>query len=92
MLRRNQQFLTQLYVLCDAVGILAAYLAAYWVKFKSDWLPGTTALPFSSYMFWGLMYAIMAVIVGYYGGLYKPRRRTRLSMDVWKLGQVDLCQ
>jgi Undecaprenyl-phosphate glucose phosphotransferase len=90
VLRRNQRFLTQLYVLCDAAGMIAAYLTAWWIKFKSGWLPGVAALPFSSYMFWGLMYAILAVAVGYYGGLYKPRRRTRLSADIWKLGQVHL--
>jgi len=89
-LRQNQRFLTQLYVLCDAIGMLAAFLLAYWIKFYSDWLPGYAALPFSSYLFWGLMYAIIAVLVGYYGGLYKPRRRTRLSTDIWKLGQVHL--
>jgi Undecaprenyl-phosphate glucose phosphotransferase len=90
VLRRNQQFLTQLYVLCDAIGMLAAFLTAYWIKFGSGWLSGTAALPFSSYLFWGLAYAILAVMVGYYAGLYKPRRRTRLSADVWKLGQVHL--
>ena len=90
MLRRNQRFLTQLYVLCDAAGMIAAYLTAWWIKFESGWLEGVEALPFSSYMLWGLVYAILAVAVGYYGGLYKPRRRTRLSADIWKLGQVHL--
>lgn len=70
--------------------MLAAFLTAYWIKFGSGWLSGTAALPFSSYLFWGLAYAILAVMVGYYAGLYKPRRRTRLSADVWKLGQVHL--
>lgn len=90
MLRQNQRFLTQLYVLFDAIGMLAAFLTAYWIKFGSGWLSGSAALPFSSYLFWGLMYAIVAVLVGYYGGLYKPRRRTKVSADVWKLGQVHL--
>jgi len=90
VLRQNQRFLTQMYVLFDAAGMLTAFLLAYWIKFESDWLPGTAALPFSSYLFWGLMYAILAVGVGYYAGLYKPRRRTKLSADVWKLGQVHL--
>ena len=70
--------------------MLAAFLLAYWIKFESDWLPGQAALPFSSYLFWGLTYAILAVAIGYYAGLYKPRRRTKLSTDVWKLGHVHL--
>jgi len=77
-------------VLCDAAGMLAAFLSAYWMKFRSGLLLGHAALPFSSYLFWGLIYAILSVLIGYYGGLYKPRRRTRLSADIWKLGQVHL--
>lgn len=70
--------------------MLAAFFAAYWIRFDSGWLEGKAALSFSAYMLWGLVYAIIAVLVGYYAGLYKPRRRTRFSMDVWKLGQVHL--
>ena len=70
--------------------MLAAFLSAYWMKFRSGLLLGHAALPFSSYLFWGLIYAILSVLIGYYGGLYKPRRRTRLSADIWKLGQVHL--
>ena len=88
VLRQNQRFLTQVYVLFDGISMLAAFLAAYWIKFHSGWLSGTEALSFSLYLLWGLVYAILAIVIGYYTGLYKPRRRTRFSTDLWKLGQV----
>lgn len=90
VLRWNQRYLSQLYVLCDLANMIVAYLLAWWIKFESGWLPGKVALPFSSYMFWGLVYTILTIVIGYIIGLYRPRRRTRISADIWKLGQVHL--
>lgn len=88
LIRQNQRFLTQIYVLADAASMLLVFLAAYWIKFRSGWVPYEAALSFSSYLLWGTVYSFAAILVGFYAGFYAPRRRTSFSMDVWKILQV----
>jgi len=88
VIRQNQRFLTQVYVLCDAAVMLIAFMAAYWVKFDSGWLPSVEVLTFYRYLLWGTVYAFMAVLMGFYTGFYAPRRRKSFASDIWKIGQV----
>ncbi|EFM09131.1 Undecaprenyl-phosphate glucose phosphotransferase [Paenibacillus curdlanolyticus YK9] len=88
MIRQNQRFLTQVYVLTDLVCALLVFLGAYWLKFHSGLLSHYSALPFKSYLIWGTVYAFAAVIIGFYIGHYAPRRRKRFSFDVLKIVQV----
>lgn len=47
MIRRNQKFLTQLYMVADFLVIQVAFLAAWWLKFKSGLLESYRTLPVS---------------------------------------------
>lgn len=90
VLRQNQRFLTQMYILADLLCMLVVFLAAYWIKFYSDWLPSYNSLPFTSYLVWGTIYSFGAVLIGFYVSFYTPRRRKSFSYDVLKILQVQL--
>ncbi|WP_127531977.1 undecaprenyl-phosphate glucose phosphotransferase [Paenibacillus kobensis] len=89
MIRQNQRFLTQVYMLADLCCALLAFLLAYWIKFSSGWLVHYSTLPFKSYFIWGTIYAFAAVVIGFYVGYYTPRRRKSFSYDVLKIVQAN---
>ncbi|MGG4034645.1 undecaprenyl-phosphate glucose phosphotransferase [Paenibacillus cisolokensis] len=88
MIRQNQRFLTQIYVLSDAFIMLLVFMAAYWVKFHSGWITSYNTLPMSSYLLWGTVYAFASVLIGFSVGFYAPRRRKSFASDVWNIVQV----
>ncbi|MBD2845915.1 undecaprenyl-phosphate glucose phosphotransferase [Paenibacillus sp. IB182496] len=90
MLRQNQRFLTQLYIISDLGCMLAVFFVAYWLKFYSGWLPSSHTLPFKSYLLWGTIYAFAAVLIGFYVSFYAPRRRKSFSGDIVKIVQVQV--
>ncbi|MFD0961833.1 undecaprenyl-phosphate glucose phosphotransferase [Paenibacillus chungangensis] len=89
MLRQNQRFLTQLYMLADLLCTLLVFLTAYWIKFESDWLTHVKSIPFSTYLVWGTVYSFSAVLVGFYVQFYSPKRRKNFSYDVLKIIQIQ---
>ncbi|MCM3747638.1 undecaprenyl-phosphate glucose phosphotransferase [Paenibacillus pasadenensis] len=89
MLRRNQRFLTQMYVLADLVVMLGLFLAAYWIKFYSGLLVHYSTVPFKTYLLWSTVYAFAAVLIGFYTSFYTPKRRQKFSRDVLKIIQVQ---
>lgn len=88
MIRQNQRFLTQLYVLMDSICMLVIFFVVYWIKFYSDWLPHAFSLPLENYLLWGTVYSFVAILVGFYVGFYSPKRRNRFSSDIYKILQV----
>ncbi|MBD2867971.1 undecaprenyl-phosphate glucose phosphotransferase [Paenibacillus arenilitoris] len=90
MLRQNQRFLTQLYMLADLLVTLIAFLAAYWLKFYSGVLPSINSVPFSTYLLWGTIYSFSAVLVGFYLQFYSPKRRRNFSHEIIKIVQIQL--
>ncbi|GFN32782.1 undecaprenyl-phosphate glucose phosphotransferase [Paenibacillus xylaniclasticus] len=88
MIRQNQRFLTQVYMLADLVCVLFAFLLAYWLKFTSGLMIHYYTLPFKNYLIWGTIFAFATVIIGFYVGHYTPRRRKRISYDVLKVVQA----
>ncbi|MGU3471596.1 undecaprenyl-phosphate glucose phosphotransferase [Paenibacillus sp. D51F] len=89
MLRRNQRFLTQIYILADLVCMLGVFLIAYWIKFHSGLLPSYETIPFKTYLVWSTVYAFAAVLIGFYTSFYQPKRRMNFSRDVLKIFQVQ---
>ncbi|XEC95269.1 undecaprenyl-phosphate glucose phosphotransferase [Paenibacillus tarimensis] len=90
MLRQNQRFLTQLYILADLLCMLVVFFVAYWVKFDSGWITGYESLPFKTYFVRATIYAFAAVLIGFYVGFYTPRRRKSFSYDIIKIFQVHI--
>ncbi|HIW32129.1 MAG TPA: undecaprenyl-phosphate glucose phosphotransferase [Candidatus Paenibacillus intestinavium] len=88
MLRQNQRFLTQLYILADLLCSLVVFLLAYWLRFKSGLFEYTHVLPFTTYLIWGTVYSFAAVVTGFYLQFYSPKRRKNYSYDLLKIIQI----
>ncbi|MDU2243549.1 MAG: undecaprenyl-phosphate glucose phosphotransferase, partial [Paenibacillus sp.] len=88
MIRKNQRFLTQLYVLADFAFIQISFLLAWWLKFESGLIPYERPLPVEIYAFWSIVYGAIAVFIGILISLYSPKRKKRFADEVLKLLQV----
>ncbi|WP_337098187.1 undecaprenyl-phosphate glucose phosphotransferase [Paenibacillus sp. YIM B09110] len=89
MIRQNQRFLTQLYMLADLIITLIVFLTAYWLKFESEWLPHNASVPFKTYLLWGTIYSFATVLIGIYLQFYSPKRRKAFSFELFKFLQVQ---
>lgn len=89
MLRQNQRFLTQLYMLADLFCALVVFMAAYWLKFYSGLLPSFNSVSFSTYLLWGTIYSFSAVLIGFYLQFYSPKRRKNYSYEVLRILQIQ---
>ncbi|WP_342563245.1 undecaprenyl-phosphate glucose phosphotransferase [Paenibacillus sp. FSL R7-0345] len=90
MIRRNQKFLTQLYMVADFLVIQLSFLAAWWLKFRSGWLESYNTLPVESYAYWSIMYGAISVLIGIVLSLYLPKRKKRFVDEFLKIFQVHV--
>ncbi|NMM54256.1 undecaprenyl-phosphate glucose phosphotransferase [Paenibacillus aquistagni] len=90
MLRKNQRFLTQLYIVADYTVIQVMFLLAFWIKFKSGWMEHENPLPIAQYAKWSLIYGVIAVIIGMMSTFYSPKRKKRFADDFFRIIQVQL--
>ncbi|WP_195573502.1 undecaprenyl-phosphate glucose phosphotransferase [Paenibacillus sp. 1001270B_150601_E10] len=90
MLRKNQRFLTQLYILADYTVIQVMFLFAYWIKFQSGLMAHDNPLPITQYAKWSLIYGVIAVIIGMMSAFYSPKRKKRFADDFFRIIQVHL--
>lgn len=88
MIRQNQRFLTQIYVLSDLLCTLLMFLFSYWLKFGSGLMSHYNTLPLKNYLLWGTIYSFAAILIGFYVRFYAPRRRKSPSYDILKILQV----
>lgn len=90
MLRKNQRFLTQLYLFFDFATIQVMFLLAYWIKFYSGWMSndGAGALSISAYGRWSFLYGAIAVGIGILTALYSPKRKKRFTDELLRVIQV----
>lgn len=88
MIRRNQQFLTQMYMVADFIVIQLCFLAAWWLKFESEWLDYEKSLSLTSYAYWSMIYGGIAVLTGILMSLYLPKRKKRFVDEFLKIFQV----
>ncbi|MBO2944771.1 undecaprenyl-phosphate glucose phosphotransferase [Paenibacillus sp. F411] len=85
MIRRNQGFLTKLYMLMDFAVVQLAFLLAWWIKFESGWLPYEHPLPVETYGGWSVVFGAVAVIVGSMVSFYSPKRKQRFADEFIKI-------
>lgn len=90
MIRQSQSILFQLYALVDFISIQVAFLIAYWLKFISGWIDHDLSLPFRTYWMYSLIYGIIAIIVGFYVGLYTSKRKKNFTFEFFKVMQIHL--
>lgn len=89
MLRQNQRFLTQLYILADLAIALVAFLLSYWLRFTSGYFEFQPSLPFMDYLLWGTIYSFASVLIGFYMQFYTPKRRKKFTSDIIKIIQIQ---
>ncbi|SEB28299.1 undecaprenyl-phosphate glucose phosphotransferase [Paenibacillus sp. 276b] len=87
MIRRNQRFLTQLYIAADFAVIQLSFLLAWWLKFESDLLTNQNPLPIEKYMLWSVVYAVLAILAGMMSSLYIAKRKKRFVDELWRIVQ-----
>ncbi|GIP35109.1 undecaprenyl-phosphate glucose phosphotransferase [Paenibacillus sp. J2TS4] len=90
MIRNNQSILSQIYAFCDFVVIQLAFLAAFWLKFRSGWIDAGGALPFQTYLLWSLFYGALCIGLGFFTGFYSPKRKKRFAYEAYKIIQLQL--
>ncbi|KAA1186822.1 undecaprenyl-phosphate glucose phosphotransferase [Paenibacillus sp. B2(2019)] len=90
MIRRNQKFLTQLYMVADFLVIQLSFLIAWWLKFRSGWMEYENPLPVESYAYWSMIYGGIAVLIGILLSLYLPKRKKRFVDEFIKIFQVHI--
>ncbi|MDR9857980.1 undecaprenyl-phosphate glucose phosphotransferase [Paenibacillus sp. VCA1] len=88
MIRKNQEFLTQMYIFTDFVFIQISFLLAWWLRFKSGWIPHSGPLPIETYAMWSFIYGAIAVLAGMLISLYSPKRKKRFADEFIKIIQV----
>ncbi|MBD8500980.1 undecaprenyl-phosphate glucose phosphotransferase [Paenibacillus arenosi] len=90
MIRKNQRFLTNMYMLFDMVCVAVAMGIAWWIKFKSGLLAGDSALPFNSYLTWSGAYAIILLFIGILTSLYMIHRKKRFADQLIRIVQTQV--
>ncbi|BFH11323.1 undecaprenyl-phosphate glucose phosphotransferase [Paenibacillus melissococcoides] len=88
MLRKNQSFLSKLYMIFDVLIIALAFGMAWWIKFISGWLENDSALPYSTYVTWGGIYAVIVLLVGAMSSLYHFHRKKRFADQLLRIFQT----
>ncbi len=90
MIRGNEKFLTQLYVLVDVVFIFIAFSLAWWLKFGFLHSSTIPHLPFHSYLIWGVIYALLSIFLGYFFNLYAPKRKNPFKSELIKIVEIHI--
>ncbi|GAE26275.1 capsular polysaccharide biosynthesis protein [Halalkalibacter wakoensis JCM 9140] len=90
MIRKNQKFLTQLYVLFDVAVLFVSFLLAWWLKFVSPLADQVGHLSIQYYGLRVLFYGVIAIILGYAFALYSPKRKKNFLTEFMKIVQVHL--
>lgn len=90
MLRKNQQFLTRMYMAADVGAIQLSFLLAWWIRFGSGLFAAADSYPFRYYLAWSLVYGVITLLAGAFSGIYSPKRRKRFADDFIRLLQTQL--
>lgn len=90
MIRSNQRLLTQLYTIADFIVIQLSFLLAWWLKFRSGWLPFESPLPARTYGIWSLVFGGIAILTGILLSLYSPKRKKRFADEFVKIFEVQV--
>ncbi|WNQ10419.1 undecaprenyl-phosphate glucose phosphotransferase [Paenibacillus aurantius] len=89
MIRRNERFLSEAYVLSDIITIGIASILSWWIKFSSGIIPSEyRPAEFNTYFPWIIAYIIISAGFGYLLSLYSPKRKKSFTFEIYKVIQV----
>ncbi|EJW18346.1 undecaprenyl-phosphate glucose phosphotransferase [Paenibacillus alvei] len=90
MIRKNQRFLSKIYMIFDVITMMLAFGIAWILKFMSNWLDNDTPLPFSTYVGWGAVYAGVVLVIGAMSSLYHFHRKKRFADQLIRIIQTHI--
>ena len=90
MIRRNSNFLTQIYAITDVIVVQLVFVIAWWIKFVSGWIDFEVPLPIGYYFTWSLVYSAIAAFCSLTVGFYTPKRRKRFSYELIRILQIHV--
>ena len=86
MLKQKRQLFEYLFVVSDLVVVSAAWVVAYWVRFKSGLVAIDKGIPdFYQYLSMLLFIWLIWAFVFRRMGLYRPMRGVRRTRELWVL-------
>jgi len=88
VIRGRERFLTRLYAITDFIIVQIAFFLAWILKFEIFYDGISGHLPLKSYLFWSLIYGVIAVMLGYVVALYAPKRKAKFATELAKVLQV----
>jgi Undecaprenyl-phosphate glucose phosphotransferase len=90
MVRGNEKFLTQAYTVSDFSVIQVSFAFSWFLKFETGLFSNESHLGLTTYAFWSVAYALVAIALGYYFSLYVPKRKKRFAFEIGKVVQVHM--
>lgn len=91
MLKQKRQFFEFLFIAADLAVVSVAWLAAYWIRFETEWVPADKGVPpASNYVAMLLFIWLIWAFVFKRLGLYRAMRGVRRSRELWLLAQANL--
>jgi Undecaprenyl-phosphate glucose phosphotransferase len=86
MLKQKRQLFEYLFVIADLLVVSVAWVASYWVRFQSGWIPVDKGVPdFTQYLSMLLFIWLIWAFVFRRMGLYRPMRGVRRTRELWVL-------
>ena len=84
MLKQKRQYFEVLYVIADLFIVSLAWILAYWLRFKSSFVPVVYGVPELTQYISLLIYIwIIWAFVYKKSGLYRPMRGVRRTKEIW---------
>lgn len=88
MIRKNERFLSNVYMLFDVISIQIAFLFSWFFRFYL--LPDENTIPFSDYFYWSLLYSLVTLFIGYSLMFYSSKRKKTFAFEFYKIIQIHL--
>jgi Undecaprenyl-phosphate glucose phosphotransferase len=89
MLRKNERFLSRIYLFADFLVIQSAFVFSWWIRF-AFFDDGVISIDFTTYFIWNMIYTIVALIFSATLGLYSSKRRKTFAFELFRIIQVHM--
>nr|WP_269432306.1 hypothetical protein [Methanobrevibacter arboriphilus] len=92
MIKQNQRLLNAILITTDALVVVLAFIAAWFLRFKTTIFgPLGGFLPFENYLLLALFIIPLYLIFYYFSGLYKPfRNQSNIISEATEIFKVNL--
>lgn len=90
MLKKNAQLFEALLTASDLLVVSLAWIASYWIRFQTDWIPIEKGIPlFSDYLKVLIFVWVVWAFVFRRFALYRPMRGSNRLREIWLLVKAN---